>query len=47
MTVYVRYSWLTKFSVMMLDGRMFNFTSAAMIRKLSEVLLNETKAQKG
>jgi hypothetical protein len=40
---YVR---LTKFSVMMLDGRMLCFTSAAIIRHLSE-LLNEIEVRKG
>jgi hypothetical protein len=47
-TVYFRpYAWPTKFSVMALDVIMFYFTNAATIKKLLEVLLQETKVRKG
>jgi hypothetical protein len=35
------------FSVIMLDERMFHFTSAATIRHILEVLLKEIKVRKG
>jgi hypothetical protein len=34
------------FSVMILNGRMFSFTSAATIRQLLQILLKEIKVRK-